>query len=55
MSKRIAYNTVVWSVAIFGTLWIATGLAIDLWSELRPRPRPKPKPIRFHVSRRQVA
>ena len=51
MSKRIAYNTIVWSVAIFGTLWIATGLAIDIWSELRPRL----KPIRFHVSRRQVA
>lgn len=51
MSKRIAYHTVVWSVALLGTLWIAAGLAVDLWSELRPRP----KPIRFHVSRRKVA
>ena len=52
MSKRIVYQTVVWSVAILGTLWIAAGYAVDIWSELRPRLRP----IRVRIDRkRQVA
>src|SRR5437660_1166814 len=29
MSKRIAYQAVVWSVAILGTLWIAAGVALE--------------------------
>jgi len=51
MSKRIAYQAVVWSVAILGTLWIAAGIAVDLWAEIRPRVRP----IRVRVDRKQVS
>lgn len=51
MSKRIVYQTVVWSVAILGTLWIAAGYAVDIWSELRP-----PRSIRVRIDRkREVA
>jgi len=39
MSKRIAHHTVAWSVAILGTLWIAAGMIVDLWSDLQPRRR----------------